>query len=46
MRAAIAHEDGLYWVDWSGIEARVGPWLANDDDGERILDVHRRSDGL
>jgi DNA polymerase len=46
MRAAIKHDDGLYWVDYSGIEARVGPWLANDDDGERILDVHRRGDDL
>ncbi|MBC8268061.1 MAG: hypothetical protein H8E36_04875 [Rhodospirillaceae bacterium] len=41
-RAAIYHPDGLYWVDLSGIESRVEPWLANDPDGERLLDVHRQ----
>lgn len=32
------------WGDWSAIEARVLPWLANSRGGERKLDIFRRSD--
>jgi DNA polymerase len=41
-RSAIYHPDGLYWVDLSGIESRVEPWLADDPNGERLLDIHRQ----
>jgi DNA polymerase len=41
-RAAIYHPDGLYWVDLSGIESRVEPWLADGPDGDRLLEVHRQ----
>ena len=40
-RAMIAHEGGLYWVDWSAIEGRVAPWLANSPEGEAKLDLYR-----
>ncbi len=40
-RAMIAHADGLYWVDWSSIEGRVAPWLANSPAGEAKLDLYR-----
>jgi len=43
LRAMIYHPDGLYWVDWSSIEGRVAPWLANDSDGERKLDIFKRN---
>lgn len=32
------------WGDWSAIEARVLPWLANSRDAERVLDIFRRND--
>ncbi len=41
LRAMITHKDGLYWVDWSAIEGRVAPWLANSDEGEEKLDIYR-----
>ena len=43
LRAMIYHPDGLYWVDWSSIEGRVAPWLANDLDGEVKLDIFKRN---
>jgi DNA polymerase len=46
LRGVIKHDAGLYWVDYSGIEARVAPWLADDQDGEKILAIHRRGDDL
>ena len=39
LRAAIHSDTGLAWVDWSGIESRVAPWLANDDAGQEVLDI-------
>ena len=34
------------WCDWSAIEARVTPWLANTRDAdEKVLDIFRRTDG-
>jgi DNA polymerase len=34
----------LVWSDWSAIEARVTPWLANSPDAERVLDIFRAND--
>jgi len=41
IRAAIYHPDGLVWADYSNIEGRVAPWLANSREGEKKLDVFR-----
>lgn len=32
------------WCDWSAIEARVLPWIANSEGGDDILDVFRQND--
>lgn len=40
-RAMIKSDEGLYWVDWSAIEGRVAPWLANSGKGEVKLDLYR-----
>lgn len=32
------------WGDWSAIEARVLPWLADSTDAERVLNIFRRND--
>ncbi len=32
------------WCDWSAIEARVLPWIANSEGGDEILDVFRQND--
>jgi len=42
LRAMIAHEDGLYWVDWSSIEGRVAPWLSASQSGEAKLELFRQ----
>ena len=34
----------LVWCDWSNIEARVNPWLAQSRSGDAKLDVFRASD--
>jgi hypothetical protein len=34
----------LVWGDWSAIEARTLPWLANSPGAERVLDVFRHND--
>lgn len=41
LRSMITHPDGIYYVDWSAIEGRVAPWLANSAAGERKLDLYR-----
>jgi DNA polymerase len=41
VRAAIYHPNGLVWADYSNIEGRVAPWLANSREGEKKLDVFR-----
>ncbi|MBT4082141.1 MAG: hypothetical protein HOE83_00040 [Alphaproteobacteria bacterium] len=41
LRAMIYSKAGLYWVDWSAIEGRVAPWLANSLAGELKLDLYR-----
>jgi DNA polymerase len=43
--AIIAGPKKLFvWSDWSAIEARVTPWLANSPDAERVLDIFRAND--
>jgi len=32
------------WSDWSAIEARLTPWIANSEGAERVLDVFRAND--
>jgi DNA polymerase len=32
------------WSDYSAIEARIPPWLANSPDGDRVLDIFRAND--
>jgi hypothetical protein len=39
-----APERVFVWSDWSAIEARVTPWLANSPDAERVLDIFRAND--
>ena len=34
----------LVWGDWAAIEARVLPWLAQDPDAEKVLDIFRTND--
>jgi hypothetical protein len=34
----------LIWADYSAIEARITPWLANSLDAERVLDIFRAND--
>ena len=46
LRAMIHHEDGLYWVDWSAIEGRVAPWLANSTEGNVKLDIFRSGEDV
>lgn len=42
VRSAIFDPDqGMTWCDWSAIEGRVAPWLANSRSGEQKLDVFR-----
>ena len=31
----------LVWGDWSAIEARVLPWLTQDPDANKVLDIFR-----
>lgn len=40
-RSMITSEAGIYFVDWSAIEGRVAPWLANCPSGEEKLDLYR-----
>jgi hypothetical protein len=37
-------EKVLVWGDWSNIEARVNPWLADSPEGKAKLELFRRSD--
>lgn len=41
LRAMIYRKEGLYWVDWSAIEGRVAPWLANTPSAEAKLELFR-----
>lgn len=31
LRAMITHPDGVYYCDWSAIEGRVAPWMAQEE---------------
>jgi DNA polymerase bacteriophage-type len=42
LRSMISSDEGLYYVDWSAIEGRVAPWLAEDDSSEAKLDLYRK----
>jgi DNA polymerase len=43
--AIIAGPDKVFvWSDWSAIEARITPWLAASEGGEKVLDIFRASD--
>jgi DNA polymerase len=46
VRPAIVAAPGklLVWSDWSQIEARLVPWLANSEGAEAVLDVYRAND--
>ena len=42
IRSAIHLETGMSWYDFSSIEGRVAPWLAQNSLGERKLDLYRK----
>jgi DNA polymerase len=46
VRPALVARPGLLfvWSDWSAIEARITPWLANSPGAEAVLDVFRAND--
>src|SRR5262249_33585350 len=46
VRPALVAEPGkvFVWRDWSAIEARVTPWLANSLGAEKVLDIFRAND--
>lgn len=46
IRPAILAPEGktLFWSDWSAIEARALPWLANDPAADEVLDVFAETD--
>lgn len=46
IRPAIIARPGktLVWCDWSAIEARTLPWLANSRGAEKVLDIFREND--
>lgn len=44
VRSAIYTPKGLSWFDWSSIEGRVAPWLADSKLGEAKLNVYRRGE--
>lgn len=46
LRAMIAHDEGLYWVDWSSIEGRVAPWMAKTISGDRKLELFKQGKDL
>lgn len=41
LRSMITSVEGIYYVDWSAIEGRVGPWLTADAAGEAKLELYR-----
>jgi len=45
-RSAITSKDGLTYSDYSQIEARVLPWLANSVEAEKTLDIFREGRDL
>jgi DNA polymerase bacteriophage-type len=47
VRPALVAEPGkvFIWSDWNAIEARVTPWNAASEGGEKVLDIFRANDG-
>lgn len=45
-RAMIRSHKGLYWVDWSSVENRIGPWLGIGPTSEDKLDLYREGKDL
>ena len=41
LRPMVKSTSGLYWSDWSSIEGRAAPWLADMPSGEKKLDLYR-----
>jgi len=41
IRAVIHTPEGMSWCDWSAIEGRAAPWLADSPLGEAKLDLYR-----
>lgn len=41
LRPMIYSTEGISYVDWSSIEGRVAPWLANSGSGEKKLELYR-----
>lgn len=46
LRATVTASDGITYGDWSAIEGRVCPWLADDPRAERVLDIFRNDEDL
>ena len=46
LRSMITHKDGISWVDWSAIEARMLPWLADSEGADKVLDIFREDRDL
>lgn len=48
IRVAFMAEEGrkLIWGDWSAIEARMLPWLSDDEAAERVLNAYREGADL
>lgn len=46
IRPSIVAPEGkaMVWADWSAIEARVLPWIANSKGGDEVVDVFRQND--
>lgn len=42
VRPTIYRPEGLTWCDYSSIEGRVAPWLANSPEGDAKLDLYRQ----
>jgi DNA polymerase len=48
IRPTLIPDDGKIFVvgDWAAIEARVLPWLANSEGGNKVLDVFKRGEDI
>ena len=44
IRNLIAGEEGMTWYDWSSIEGRMAPWLADSPPGELKLELYRQGE--
>jgi hypothetical protein len=46
LRSMIKSDDGLYFIDWSSIEGRFAPWLANSPEADKKLDLYRNGNDV